>query len=321
MSSISILYGQNHGEERASLAESPLWDDHRQCWFWIDIPKRRIHRHSEAEHRIWQLPEHADCDPGSIAVAMDGRLWVALRAGIASIDPEQNSGSISPEISIPAPYDTSTTRFNDGGVDALGRWWIGTLFAPKTRQAAGLYCLEKGKLHAVLGEQNPQEPWHNWGVTTGNGWGVSPDGKTLYQSDTQAHTVYQYDYSADQKPTAALNHRRVFFQTEDTRQNPEVAYQGRSDGAVVDAAGNYWTALFEGGQFVQIAPNGQTLQKIALPAKCPTMMCLGDADLKTLIITTTGDRPANELLAYPDSGMILKIKVETPGLATRRYQP
>lgn len=319
---IEILYGDSAPEsERAGLAEAPVWDDRRQCWFWIDIPKRRVHRHSATEHRIWQLPPHADYDPGSLALSETGALLVALRAGLASFDPDQASGDMTPEVFIPAPYDTDTTRFNDGGVDAQGRWWIGSLFAPKTRVGAGLYCLDKGKLYAVLGEQAQAEPWQNWGVTTANGWAVSPDSRTLYHADTQAHTVYRYDFDATASPQTALSNRRAFFQTEDTRQQiSDTPYQGRSDGAVIDSAGNYWSALFEGGQVVQIAPDGTILQKIALPAKCPTMLCFGDTDLKTLIITTTGDRPAQELERFPCNGMILKLRVEIAGLPTRRYR-
>ena len=115
----------------------------------------------------------------------------------------------------------------------------------------------------------------------------------------------------------------MFVQTVDTRQqsNPSEPYQGRPDGAVVDSAGNYWGALFEGGQIVQTAPDGTVLQKIALPAKCPTMPCFGGADLKTLIITTTGDRPVDELAQYPANGFILSIQLPVAGLPTRRYRP
>ena len=321
---IEILYGAANPEsERAGLAESPLWDDQRQCWFWIDIPKRRIHRHSDAEHRVWQLPQRDAFDPGAIALSDSGELLLALRAGIARLNPDIESADITPEIWIAAPYDTATTRFNDGGVDAQGRWWIGSLFAPKTHAGAGLYCLERGELKAILGEQATQKPWQDWGVTTANGWAMSPDGTRVYHADTQAHTVYRYDFSEKLPVESALSHRQVFVQTVDTRQqsNPSEPYQGRPDGAVVDSAGNYWGALFEGGQIVQTAPDGTVLQKIALPAKCPTMPCFGGADLKTLIITTTGDRPVDELAQYPANGFILSIQLPVAGLPTRRYHP
>lgn len=321
--SIEILYGAANPEtERAGLAESPLWDDRRQCWFWIDIPKRRIHRHSDAEHRVWQLPQRDTFDPGAIALSDSGELLLALRTGITRLNPDIESTDIVPDIWIAAPYDTTTTRFNDGGVDAQGRWWIGSLFAPKTHSGAGLYCLEQGELKAILGDQAAQKPWQDWGMTTANGWAMSPDGTHLYHADTQAHTVYRYDFLAQMPVEMALHQRQVFFQTEDTRKktNPSEPYQGRPDGAVIDSAGNYWGALFEGGQIVQTTSDGTILQKISLPAKCPTMPCFGGADLKTLIITTAGDRPINELAQYPANGFILSMQLPVAGLPTRRYR-
>ena len=318
---LHTLYGDPN--TRAGLAESPLWDAQRQAWFWMDIDQHQIHQHTvhidnDAEHRVWQLPLEARYDIGAIALADNGDLMLALRAGIASFNPDEAPKNISPEIRIPAPYDTSTTRFNDGGVDAQGRWWIGSLYAPKTYAGAHLFCLEHGVLKPILGELANIEPYKNWGITTANGWAMSPDGTTMYHADTQAHTVYRYDFDAHAPVETALSNRTVFFQTADTR-GTDTPYEGRPDGAAVDSAGNYWIALYEGGQIVKIAPNGSIVQKIPLPAKAPTMLCFGGADLKTLIITTAGNRPESELAHYPANGHILKIQVSVAGIPTNRY--
>ena len=235
------LYGDPN--TRAGLAESPLWDAQRQAWFWMDIDQHQIHQHTiradnHATHRVWQLPLDAGYDIGAMALADNGDLMLALRAGIASFNPDEALKNISPEILIPAPYDTSTTRFNDGGVDAQGRWWIGSLYAPKTYAGAHLFCLEHGVLKPILGELANIEPYKNWGITTANGWAMSPDGTTMYHADTQAHTVYRYDFDASVPVETALSNRTVFFQTLDTR-GTDAPYQGRPDGAAVDSEGNY----------------------------------------------------------------------------------
>lgn len=320
---LHTLYGDPN--TRAGLAESPLWDAQRQAWFWMDIDQHQIHQHNiradnDATHRVWQLPLEARYDIGAIALADNGDLMLALRAGIASFNPDEAPKNISPEIRIPAPYDTSTTRFNDGGVDAQGRWWIGSLYAPKTYAGAHLFCLEHGVLKPILGELANIEPYKNWGITTANGWAMSPDGTTMYHADTQAHTVYRYDFDARASVETALSNRTVFFQTLDTR-GTDAPYQGRPDGAAVDSEGNYWLALYEGAAIVKIAPNGNVVQKIPLPAKAPTMLCFGGADLKTLIITTAGNRPESELEHYPANGHILKIQVSVAGVPTNRYHP
>ena len=320
---LHTLYGDPN--TRAGLAESPLWDAQRQAWFWMDIDQHQIHQHNiradnDATHRVWQLPLEARYDIGAIALADNGDLMLALRAGIASFNPDEAPKNISPEIRIPAPYDTSTTRFNDGGVDAQGRWWIGSLYAPKTYAGAHLFCLEHGVLKPILGELANIEPYKNWGITTANGWAMSPDGTTMYHADTQAHTVYRYDFDASAPVETALSNRTVFFQTLDTR-GTDAPYQGRPDGAAVDSEGNYWLALYEGAAIVKIAPNGNVVQKIPLPAKAPTMLCFGGSDLKTLIITTAGNRPESELEHYPANGHILKIQVSVAGVPTNRYHP
>ncbi|TDR32751.1 SMP-30/gluconolactonase/LRE family protein [Hydromonas duriensis] len=316
------IYGQAP-ETRSGLAESPVWDDHALCWYWIDIPKRLIHRHDlNHAHTVWQLPQNEAHDPGALCIAEDGQLMLALRAGLALFDTAAPQGLIEPKIFIEAPYDTSTMRFNDGGVDAQGRFWLGTLFSPKTHAGASLFCLDKGRLHAVLGEHANDAPYTDWGVTTSNGWAMSLDGSHMFHADTQAHAVYRYDVNPEAPITHALSNRTVFYHTPNQQASSEagIAYQGRPDGAAVDREGMYWNAQFEGGHILKFSPSGDILERIALPARCPTMLCFGGEDLKTILITTTGNRPEAELAEYPSNGLILTMRSEIAGLPTRRYQ-
>ena len=320
LAQVETLYGTP--TTRSGLAESPVWDDAAQCWYWIDIPKRQIHRHTAAGvHTEWQLPLNDAHDPGAMCIAEDGWLIVALRAGLARFDPATPAGEITPSLFLEAPYDTTTTRFNDGGVDAQGRFWVGTLFSPKTRAGATLFCLEKGVLHAVAGELATHAPHNGWGVTTSNGWAMALDGAHMYHADTQAHEVYRYDFDASKPVTEALSNREVLYRTpnQQASQEAHIAYQGRPDGAAVDSAGHFWNAQFEGGQVIQFSADGDIVQRIMLPARCPTMVCFGGVDLKTMLITTTGNRPEEELNDFPDNGYILTLRVEQPGLPTRRY--
>lgn len=330
----NILYGAH--TPRSGLAESPLWDTQRASWFWIDIVERQIHQQhysptnyiaSIASHRTWQLPMDAAHDIGAIALNEHGILFMALRQGIAALDPdafihEQHASPIpiQPTILIDAPYDTSTTRFNDGGVDAQGRWWIGSLYAPKTSAAAHLYCVEQGQIKAILGTQALNPDLQSWGVTTANGWAIAPNGDTLYHADTQAHTVYKFNFDSTLPAEHALSHRAIHYQTQDTRntEHPTTPYEGRPDGAAMDAKGNYWMALYEGACVVQLNPQGQCIQRINLPAIAPTMVCFGGPHLNTLLITTAGNRPKDELKHYPANGQVLTIELNDTGLLPHR---
>lgn len=316
------LYGQAP-DTRSGLAESPVWDDRAMCWYWIDIPKRLVHRHTlDDVHTVWHLPQNDANDPGALCIAEDGQLIIGLRSGLALIDPATPAGAIEPKVFMSMPYDTSTMRLNDGGVDAQGRFWVGTLYSPKTHAGASLFCLEKGVLHAVLGELATDAPHKDWGVTTSNGWAMSLDGRHMFHADTQAHAVYRYDVDPQAPVTNALSNRTVFYHTPTQQASDEagIAYQGRPDGAAVDSSGVYWNAQFDGAQVLKFSPNGDILERIALPARCPTMVCFGGEDLKTVLITTTGNRPEAELAEYPSNGLILTMRSEVAGLPTRRYK-
>ena len=106
------------------------------------------------------------------------------------------------------------------------------------------------------------------------------------------------------------------------RLQPTETDRGRPDGAAVDAEGCYWTALFEGGRIQRYAPDGRCWPNIPFPARCPTMVCFGGADLKTLYVTSarTG-RPDDELEAFPHSGSLFSMPVDVPGLPETRFDP
>jgi sugar lactone lactonase YvrE len=90
----------------------------------------------------------------------------------------------------------------------------------------------------------------------------------------------------------------------------------------VDRDGCYWTALFEGGRIQRYAPDGRLLAEYPVPARCPTMVCFGGPDRKTLYVTSarTG-RSQEELAAFPHSGGVFAMPVETPGLPEHFFDP
>ena len=142
------------------------------------------------------------------------------------------------------------------------------------------------------------------GFTISNGVAWSPDGRTMYHSDTPAHVVRAFDYDV---ASGAMSNERVFRQWNGETDRP--------DGAAVDSAGNYWSAFYRGGKVVQISPGGETLAEFPVPAMCPTMCAFGGPDLRTLYVTSArGGRDAAELARLPQSGGIFAMTVDVPGL-------
>lgn len=278
------------------LGESPMWHPQEQVLYWCDIPGRRVHRLDPASDATaaWDFP----VEPASLAPRLGGGLMLAMRDGLWHFDPASGERTRLAE----PPYDPARERFNDGKSDALGRFWVGTIYEPRDPALAALYCWSQGELRRMAD-----------GITVSNGLGWSPDGRTMYWSDTKSHTVHAFDVDAHD---GSLSRRRVFasFPVKQAGQ-PLDGYGGRPDGAAVDAEGCYWVAMFEGQRVLRLSPAGEVLREIRLPVRCPTMPCFGGADLKTLYITTAREnRPAEELAAQPLAGCVLALRVEVPGL-------
>ena len=150
-------------------------------------------------------------------------------------------------------------------------------------------------------------------MTVSNGLAFSPNGGTLYWTDTPQHRVMAYDFDASQ---GSLSRSRLFKQFLPKQPEQDLAtYGGRPDGAAVDSEGAYWCAMFEGQRLVRLAPDGRVLQELMLPVRCPTMPCFGGPDLRTLYVTTSREkRPPVELAAQPLAGCVLHTRVDVPGL-------
>jgi sugar lactone lactonase YvrE len=280
------------GSHRFLLGESPLWHPTEQCLYAVDIPGRQVLRWRDGADAPDVWPQ--DAEPGCIAAHEGGGLLVARRDGLWRLD---TGNSTTQRVSAP-PYDPARLRFNDGKVDPAGRLWVGSISDAREPEAA-LYRFD-GSAFSV------QVP----GLTTSNGLAWSPDGRRVHWSDTKAHRVYVADFEV---ATGVLSAPQVFAEFK-TRAAGE-AYGGRPDGAAMDAEGHYWVAMFEGGCLLRIAPSGEIVQRIELPATCPTMPTFGSADLRTLFITTAREkRPAEELEREPLAGAVLQLRVAVPGL-------
>ena len=278
------------------LGESPLWHPGEQVLYHCDIPGHTLNRFDPASsaHAHWRF----DTDVACCAPMLDGALLLAMRDGLWRFDPATGQRSALAE----PPYDMATERFNDGKCDPRGRFWVGTIYEPRDPPNAALYRFSDG----VLTRQADR-------ITVSNGLAWSPDGRTMYWSDTQAHSVYAFDFDP---ASGGLSQRRVFanFAAKQPGESLD-AYGGRPDGAAVDVEGCYWVAMFEGQRLLRLSPDGALLREVRLPVRCPTMPCFGGADLKTLYITTAREnRPVAELAAQPLAGCVLSLRVDVPGL-------
>ena len=280
----------------ALLGESPVWHPREQVLYYADIPGHKLQRFDpkSGDLRHWEF----ETDVASLAPRMDGTLLLAMRDGLWHFDPSTGERK---RVAKP-DYDPATERFNDGKADPQGRFWVGTIYEPRDPPRASFSCFANDKLTKKIE-----------GITVGNGLAWSPSGRTMHWSDTKAHTVYAADFDPQ---SGELSRRRVFasFPVKQAGQSLDT-YGGRPDGAAMDAEGCYWVAMFEGQRVIRLSPEGETLRKVRLPVRCPTMPCFGGPDLKTLYITTSREnRPPAELIEQPYAGCVLALEVDVPGL-------
>jgi sugar lactone lactonase YvrE len=283
----------------SALGESPFWHPAEAALYWCDIDGRRLNRFDPArgDHREWSF----DSEPACVAPVLGGGLLVARRDGLWRFEPDSGRQR---RLAKP-PYDPAQQRFNDGKADPQGRFWVATLDDARRVGEASLYRLDDDGLERVAG-----------GATVGNGLAFSPDGRTLLWADTSAHAIDAFDL---EPADGSLSRRRPF-----ARFTPKPApgadgagppYGGRPDGAAMDSEGCVWVAMYEGGRLLRLSPEGDVVQAIDLPVRCPTMPCFGGPDLRTLYVTSARQgRPAAELLRHPGSGGVLQLRVPVPGL-------
>lgn len=249
-----------------AVGESPVWHAGELAWYWVDIPARRIWRldHATGATRHWTADEMVAC----IAPRADGGLIAGMETGIFAVELNDDASVRAERLAAPSELAPGM-RFNDGRTDRQGRFWSGTMWMDMAAAlpVGRLYRYDARGLSAPLVT----------GLVTQNGLAWSPDGRTMYLSDSHPtrRRVWAFDYDVD----AGVPHdRRLFVDM--------AAYAGRPDGAAMDSDGCYWVAGNDGASLLRFTPAGTLDRELALPVAKPSMPCFGGPDLDTLLVTS-----------------------------------
>jgi L-arabinonolactonase len=275
------------------LGEGPVWDDRAGWLYWVDVTGAAVHGFDPAsgEHRQWPTGEHV----GSIGLRQSGGLVLALKNGFSSLD--LDTGAVERIAAV--EVDLTDNRFNDGRCDRGGRFFAGSLTYSEDRPAGTLYRLDADhRVEKIL-----------TGITVPNGLCWSPDGRTMYFTDTPTREIRAYEYDQEEGMPSAS---RLFRKVDDT--------PGWPDGSITDSEGFLWNGEWDGARVVRYAPDGTVDRVVEVPARRATCAALGGADLKTLYITTAFDRMSEgERAEWPLSGHLFAVPVEVPGLPEARF--
>lgn len=285
------------GQAPASVGESPVWRATEQALYWVDIPAQKIVRlrTDSGERAEWLLAEKVaciafDCHGTVLAGCETGLFAITLTEPTSDGEPVKVAGR-----KLAAPhFPCGDMRFNDGRCDRQGRFWAGTMVQDMAaaNPAGALYRFdERGVLSAPVVDS----------LITQNGLAWSPDGATMYLSDSHPsrRQIWAFDYDIE---TGEPLNRRVFADLNH--------HAGRPDGAAVDARGCYWICANDAGLLLRFTPEGKLDRQIAVPAVKPAMCAFGGRDLDTLFVTSI--RPA--VNASEQDGHLFAVRPGVSGL-------
>lgn len=271
----------------ATLGEGPVWVGRENALWFVDIKQQRIHRFDPARDALTSWP--APAQVGWVLPAADGGFVVGMQRGIERFDPVTGRFTplAQPEAHLPG------NRLNDATTDAHGRIWFGSMDDGETDLTGRLYSL------GTDGVKDSGLP----PVCITNGPSISPDGRTLYHTDTLAKVIHAVAVNDD----GTLGAARAFVTIEDGAGYP--------DGSVVDCEGCLWTGLWGGWSARRYAPDGTLLETVKLPASNITKIAFGGPELKTAYVTSARKGlDAAALAAQPEAGDLFAFDVEVAGL-------
>ena len=269
------------------LGETPFWSARDQALYWVDVRAPNLNRLTPAtgEHSSWTMP---DLCTGAVP-AEDGRIVVALRHTIATFDPV--SGDVVQLAEIEP--EALGNRLNEARCDRAGRLWVGSM----RDYGAAI----SGSLYVVGSDLFPRRVLSDIRVPNSLCW--SPDNSIMYFADTAEKAIRRYRFDIQ---SGALGDPLPKFGR---------AVAGRPDGSAIDEQGCVWNTRYGAGLVVRFSPDGDVLESIAVPASQPTACAFGDADLRTLYITTARQRlTPEELNQQPLAGHLFRHRAAVPGL-------
>ena len=189
--------------------------------------------------------------------------------------------------------DHGNVGYNDLTTDAKGRIYVGSLgsspvFADgRAPQAGNLYLIDLDGSSRIVGRD----------VQLTNGLGFSPDGRTLYHSDSRRSSVFCYAVAAD----GTLGEKRLFVRRRQRRAGRTRRIGRRSR---VGGAGRRWSWRCGIQRRRQ-----QPADFVEIPQPMCTSVCFGGDDLKDLYIVSGSEGTGSDR-----GGAIYRHRCDVAGL-------
>ena len=278
-----------HDDAICLLGEGALWHPERQELLWFDILGRRLHARGSDGGRAWTLP-----DISAAAGWIDrDTLLVSQRGALVRFDLATGTS----ETVTPLEADNPVTRPNDGRADPWGGFWASTIGLRGEHGAGGIWRYHRGEVRKLFAR-----------ITTPNSICFHPDRSYALWSDTEEATVWRQPLDAEGWPSGEPT---VFLDLKAEGLHP--------DGAVMDAEGNAWIALWGAGAVRGFDPDGRQVGEARVPGQQSSCPAFGGEDLSTLFVTTAAaGLPQSEHALHPDQGRTFAVDLGVRGLPEPR---
>lgn len=256
----------------SELGEGPLWHPARGQLFWFDIPEGRLLSRDETGPLAWALPEPCSAagwvDDDTLILGGESRLWrFDLRRGSAT--------------PLTVLNEDPALRSNDGRADPWGGFWISTMEKGGAPDSGAIWRWHGGELRRLVE-----------GLTTPNA--ICFVGDHALYADTPRHRVWRLPLDGAGWPAGPA---RPWLDLSDQGLNP--------DGAVIDADGLFWCALWGKGRVAAFDEDGAVVRTVAFDAPNVTCPAFGGPDLTTLYVTTALEGMDDDArAAAPRAGMV-----------------
>jgi len=275
-------------ETVSDLGEGPIWNLETNKVIWVDIGREIVHK---ADFDTGQTVTFKFTTPiCAIAESSTGGYIAATSDGFAKIS---SNGELAP---IHTFLD-DTMRFNDGKVDAAGRFWAGSTALDFSPNRGSLFVLEiDGSYRKVL--EN---------LTLSNGLAWSPDNQFFYLIDSISGVMKRFAFNL---AAGTLSDESDFLTFEPSLGIP--------DGMSVTHDGCLVVAFWDGSHLEVFSPEGKKIEEIQLPVKRPTSCTFAGVGGKTLVVTSAAQALAASDL--PLDGRVLAIDgTGLSGLPSRKF--
>jgi sugar lactone lactonase YvrE len=272
--------------EGGTFLEGPRWHDGR--WWVSDFFTNRV---------VAITPDGSSED----ALVLDGAWpsglgWLPDGSLLAVSMLERTVVRLSPagELSVHADLgEIFPGPANDMVVDAAGRAWVGNFgYDPSAGEAprpTTIVRVDPDGSAVVAAD----------GLDFPNGSVITPDGRTLVVSESTAGRLTAFTIGDD----GSLSDARTWAELGDGHF---------PDGCALDAEGCIWSADGEHSRCRRVAPGGEIVDEVRIPAglKCYACMLGGD-DGRTLLLCSCGGTDRETQLATRD-GTLFTTAVDVP---------